>query len=256
MLGRARSVGSFTSRYRQRGMTLLELMIAGATSIIASAGMILVMANTLGSSSQAIQMTRVTQDMRTAMQIMTRELRRANYNATFMSCYGDTDCLNNLGIASKVGNIGISDNGDSDCLWFWYDRPQSDTEVTLMSEPVAAFRHTTASGVGKLQMTTALTGTPDCEKDANWFDITNPEVINILTLNINDAGSFSETINSVGDIQNIERIELVMTAQLVSQPSSWLGMETSNSQRELREFIKVRNNTVTKPVLIISTPGP
>lgn len=230
----------------------METLIAGATSIIAATGMVLVMASTLGSSSQAIQMTRITQEMRVAMQIMSRELRRANYNASFMACFGDVDCLNTLGIASKVGDIGIVDDGDSDCLWFWYDRPQSDTEVSLMAEPVAAFRHTTESGVGKLQMTNSLTGAPDCSGDANWFDITDPALMDVLTFNVDDTGSFAEAIKPGSGTQHVERIELIMTAKLVKDPPALTGISASNSQRELREFIKVRNNTVSKSVAPIA----
>ncbi len=86
---------------RQGGMTLIELLVAGVISLIAATGMIIVMANTLGTGSKTIQMAKVTQEMRTAMQIMSRELRRANYHSTFMACYGNVDCLSTLGIAAK-----------------------------------------------------------------------------------------------------------------------------------------------------------
>lgn len=245
MLRRKNGGKRYSFKY-QRGMTLIELLVAGVISIIASSGMILLMANTLGSGSQAIQMARVTQEMRAAMQIMSRELRRANYHPSFMTCYGDVDCLTTLGLAAKVGNVGISDNGNSDCLWFWYDRPQTGTAVALTAEPVAAFRRTTEGTVGKLQITTTLVGTPNCNADANWFDITDPDVVDILTFNIDEANSFSEVINADGDTQNVERVELTLTAKLVSDPFYWVGMPVANSQRELRTFVKVRNNTTAK----------
>ena len=76
----------------QKGMTLIELLVAGVISLIAVSGMVLVMASTLGTATQTIEMTRLTHDMRTAMQIMTRELRRANYHPNWIACYGDTGC--------------------------------------------------------------------------------------------------------------------------------------------------------------------
>ena len=54
---------------RQTGMTLIELMISIVISLIASLAMIVLMANTLGTGTRTIQMTRLTQEMRTAMQM-------------------------------------------------------------------------------------------------------------------------------------------------------------------------------------------
>lgn len=232
-------------------MTLMELLVAGSISIIAATGMLILMANTLSSGSQTIEMSRVTQEMRTAMQIMTRELRRANYHDSFMACYGNVDCLNTLGIASKVGNIGI--NGSADCLWFWYDRPQTGTAVAITAEPVAAFRRTVSAGVGRLQMTTELTTAPNCDSDANWFDITDPDVVDVVGFNVDDSASFTETITEGGDTQNVERVEVTLTAKRVEDPFVWIGMDAANAQRELREMITVRNNTTAAfvpPVVI------
>ena len=233
------------SRKQQQGMTLIELLVAGVISLIASTGMVIVMANTLGTGSQTIQMARVTQEMRTAMQIMTRELRRANYHSSYIACYGDVDCRASLGISAKVADIGITDNGDSDCFWFWYDRPQSGTVVLVNAEPVAAFRRTIASGtIGKLQMTTTRTTAPGCNLNADWVDITDPDIIDVLTFNVSNSESISETINAAGATQSVERIGLTITAKLTVDPSlpAWV-QNNANASRELQEFVKVRNNT-------------
>ena len=237
---------------RQGGMTLMELLVAGVISIIASLGMVMVMANSLGTGSQTIKMTRLTQDMRTAMQIMSRELRRANYHSDYMACYGNVDCLGagSLNIAAKVSEIHISDNGNSDCFWFWYDRPQTGTQVAVNAEPVAAFRRTIASGtIGKLQMTTTRTTTPGCDANTDWVDITNPDLVDILTFNVSDANSFTQAINAGGDTQSVERIALSMTARLAVDASvpTWL-QNNANASRELTEFVTVRNNTTAKYV--------
>ena len=42
---------------RQQGMTLLELLVAGVISIIVTAGMVVLMASTLGTGTQTIKMT-------------------------------------------------------------------------------------------------------------------------------------------------------------------------------------------------------
>jgi Tfp pilus assembly protein PilW len=249
---------------RQRGLTLIELLVAGIISLIAAAGMVIVMANTLGTGTQTIQMARMTQEMRTAMQIMSRELRRANYHAGYMSCYGNTGCLTNMpglgDISSYVKEVGITDNGDSDCFWFWYDRPQrcpsppctaaelAAAQVPVTGETVAAFRHTIISGIGRLQMTTASTAAPNCNLSAGWFDITDPDLIDVTAFNVSDAASVVETFNAAGDTQSVERIALAMTARLTPDAAVPGFLQTGtnpNAARELTEFITVRNHTTT-----------
>ena len=235
------------NRLKQKGMTLIELLVAGVIRLIAASGMVLVMASTLGTGSQTIQMARLTQEMRTAMQIMSRELRRANYHASFMSCYGQVDCLVTLGLTNNVGVIGITDNGDSDCFWFWYDRPQIGTQLAITAEPVAAFRRAVTDGAGVIQMTITSMSAPNCGSDAGWVDITDPAIIDIETFNVSDATSFVETFNADGDTQSVERIALTMTAKLKADNSvrSWI-QNNANASRQLTEFVTVRNNITTK----------
>lgn len=255
MLGQAKSGSRHAFKRAQGGMTLIELLVAGVISIIAVSGMVIVMANTLGTGSKTIQMVRLTQEMRTAMQIMTRELRRANYHSTFLSCYGNVSCLTNIpvlgDITDKIREIGIGDSaGTDDCLWFWYQRPDKD----LAASPVAGFRRALSprpdnSVVGVIQMTTALTSAAACGDDYDvddWVDITDPGIIDVLTFEVSNSESVLEIINADLATQSVERIGLTMTAKLVIDPLAWTGVPNANMQRELQEFIKVRNN-ITSP---------
>lgn len=230
---------------KQKGLTLIELLVAGIISLIAASGMVIVMANTLGTGSQTIQMSRLSQEMRTAMQIMSRELRRANYHSTFLSCYGNVDCRTDLGINAKVKAVTIVDNGNSDCFYFWYDRPQTGAQVAVTSEPVAAFRRGLSGAVGKLQMTTTATAAPNCNLDANWIDITDPNIIDVEQFNVVDSG-FIETINAAGNTLSVEKVGLIIRAKLVADPLGIMGMTAPPEVvRELQQFITVRNNTTS-----------
>jgi len=244
-------------------MTLIELLVAGVVSLIAVSGMVLVMASTLGTTTQTIEMTRLTHDMRTAMQIMTRELRRANYHPNWIACYGNTGCRADLGITNQIDRIQIGDSVDTnDCLWFWYDRPQlcptssctaaeflaAQTAVT--GESVAAFRRAVTGTVGRLQMTTTRTTAAACSSSSDWVDITDPNIIDVITFTVTNADpdlpSISEAINSAGDTQNVEKISLAITARLTADPSvpAWIQGNTG-AERTMDEFVTVRNNITT-----------
>lgn len=245
-------------------MTLIELLVAGVISLIAVSGMVLVMASTLGTTTQTIEMTRLTHDMRTAMQIMTRELRRANYHPDWISCYGNTDCRTDLSITSHINRIQIGDSvGTNDCLWFWYDRPQlcptttctaaqfALAQTAITNESVAAFRRAVAAdGVGRLQMTTTRTTAAACSLSADWVDITDPNIIDVTAFTVDNADtdhpSILEEINAAGDTQNVEKISLVISARLTADPSvpTWIR-GNANAIRTMDEFVTVRNNITT-----------
>jgi len=248
------------SRKHQQGVTLIELLVAGVISLIAVSGMVLVMATTLGTTTQTIEMTRLTQEMRTAMQIMTRELRRANYHPGFIACYGNTACLADLGITAQIDRINIGDSvsvGDDDCMWFWYDRPQrcpnasctavqlAGAQTAVTAESVSAFRRAELGGVGRIQMTTTRTGAAACSSNADWVDITDPNIIDVTEFTVVNAESIAEAIGSAGATQNVEKIGLKIIAKLTEDASvpAWIKTN-SNPERELDNFVNVRNNIV------------
>jgi Tfp pilus assembly protein PilW len=241
--------------HRQKGMTLIELLVAGLISIIVMSGMVILMANTLGTGTQTIKMTRLSAEMRTAMQIMTRELRRANYHATFAGCFGNLDCLATLGITGQVTEVNI--NGTNDCLWFWYDRPQrcptssctaaelAAAQTAITAETVAGFRRTVTGGIGVIQMTTSGTSAANCP-GGGWVSITNPDLVDITAFNADDAvtnfASFTSTANGT---QSIEQIEITMSGRLRSDASLPAFMQGINAPvLTVQDFVRVRNDVI------------
>jgi len=248
----------------QQGMTLIELLVAGVISLIAVSGMVAVMATTLGTTTQTIEMTRLTQDMRTSMQLITRELRRANYHSAFLSCYGNAACLVDNSLDTKIMPVTFGTNVTAgDCISFWYERPDTGPERTLTGrdkddkpvpfEYLAAFRREQSdAGVGRLQMmTTRTTALANCTADAGWIDITDPEIIDVLTFVVDQDPNFPsivEEINAALDTQTISKVRLRMTAKQTADASvpAWVQSQgAGGATRELTEFIKVRNHVVT-----------
>jgi type IV pilus assembly protein PilW len=82
----------YTVNKNQRGATLIELLIGLALSLIVTSSMVVLMSNSLGTATRIIQMTQLTDDMRNAMSMVSRDVRRANYSAYAYKCYGNSDC--------------------------------------------------------------------------------------------------------------------------------------------------------------------
>jgi type IV pilus assembly protein PilW len=236
---------------RQAGMSLMEVLIAAAIGLIAVAGMLVLMANTFSTGSKTIRVTGLTKEMRTAMQIMTRELRRANYHGTYAACFGDDNCIAALGISGVVKNITINGGSGGSCFWFWYDRPQgSSTPVAIGSEQVAAFRRATdGAGVGTIEMTVGGTAAPNCNDDsANWQTITDPDIYDITAFTVTSTGSFASTVTAAGATLSVNRIGIAMTGSLVNDPSipAWMGGSHTPTV-QLEDFVRVRNDVPSPP---------
>ena len=267
----------------QKGFTLLELMVAGLISLIVTSGMVILMASTLGTGTQAIKMTQLSAEMRTAMQIMTRELRRANYHSGWATCFGDTDCLVTEVVNAKITEINIKKDfvPDGDCFSFYYDRPQRCTTppctaaeyvaaqkdlnnaavggvVTYTDEDtLAAFRLDTVTVdgtvIGVVQMARGFTGTvaeDTCPliADANWVNITNPGFVDIQSLEFDDSvvGLESYVVTNDADL-SVERIRITLTGRLRENDLSLPGfMRDTESAPTLaiQDFVRVRNDIV------------
>ena len=132
-------------------------------------------------------------------------------------------------------------------------------QTAVTSESVAAFRRAeNDDGVGRLQMTTTRTTAATCNSSADWVDITDPNIIDVVAFTVDNLDlaffgtelyrpSISEPINSALDTQNVEKISLVLTARLTADPSvpAWIQGNV-NATRTMDEFVSVRNN-ITSP---------
>jgi prepilin-type N-terminal cleavage/methylation domain-containing protein len=222
-------------KHKQYGLTLMEMLVAMSISLVVSLAMVGLMANTLGTGTQTIGAARLTSEMRAALQIMSRDLRRANYHANFMKCFGNLDCRSSLdngdGDASAyVQSITIdlitADTGD--CFYFWLDR---NADGDIGNDDVGAFRLGTVNGVGVIQMTTDLKPAPDCDQDADWADITDPDVVNVTEFLVTNNLSYVDA--TTGATQTVDKIGMSITGNLLGKP---------DISRTVGDVIRVRND--------------
>lgn len=231
------SMKNTVSAVRQSGVTLMELLIAMTISLVVSLAMVTLMANTLGTGTTTIEMSRLTAELRTAMQIMSREVRRANFHGNFTKCFGDVDCRSTLdnsdGDASsyiKAVTLGTSVSGN-DCFFFWYDR-DADGDATD-DDDVAAFRRAVVGGVGVIQMTTTRNTAPSCNSGNYWTAITDPDFVNVTAFTLANGFSFTDTISAAGATQSVGKIGMTMTGVLVRD---------SEVSKTVNDMIRVRND--------------
>jgi hypothetical protein len=230
-------------------------MISLALSLLVTSAMVALMANSLGSSTRVIHMSQLTDEMRNAMSMMTRDVRRANYSAKSIFCYGYSKCGFAGGGALQTGDIQI--NGS--CFSFTLDRYALNRPLDgdATNDEVAAFRRVTTGGVGVIEMWTGLAGTtPDCTSAAgaaNWIELTDPGTVDITVFTVSDAGSVtkevSESKTSTFDSRQRE-IQILMEGQLILEQDMVTAgtLAATVVSRRLEDTIYVRNDYVVPTI--------
>jgi len=236
----------FRNLKRQAGVTLIEAMISLALSLIVTSAMVVLMANSMGTSTRIIQMSQLTDELRNAMSMMTRDVRRANYSANSIFCYGHSKCGFAGGNALQTGDIQI--NGGNSCFTFTLDRSFNGDAT---DDAVGAFRRVVTDGTGVIEMWTGIAGTtPNCASaagSANWIELTDPGTVNITAFNVNDAGSIEREIaeSKTSTFTSRQReIQLTMQGQLILEEDMGNVMVV----RRLEDTIYVRNDFVLEEI--------
>jgi prepilin-type N-terminal cleavage/methylation domain-containing protein len=246
-------------RKRQRGMTLIETMVALVIGLIVAGAMLTMMANTLGTGTRTIEMARLQQEMRTVMQLVTRDVRRSAYNAEAIRCFGNIDCGSDGTFPNGLpGEITI--NAANNCFLFEMDR---DHDGDPTDDAPGGFRLVTANGTGRIQVFTGAGDTTCTSTSDDWIDVTDPELVDVQDFracleidgsddecnglledgaadpNVPDSLSFSDVVEDDGagnlTYQRTRKLYLAISAELIGQP---------DIAKTLVDVIQVRNDII------------
>jgi type II secretory pathway pseudopilin PulG len=226
---------------KQSGATLMEVLVAMSISLVVTATMIALMASTLGSTARIVQMTRLSDDMRVALQMMSRDVRRSSYNINSIFCYANDDCDSD-GATVAVGDITI--NGSNDCLVFMIDREHDNYASDIAA---GGFRQVLVDPdgdgtfVGVIEMWTG-TGDPtaicdDAAGASGWVQITNPDNMDIFAFSVDDDLSYTQVVkdDGAGDTvsQRVRKVRMDIQGRLVLDDTI---------VRRMEDIISVRND--------------
>jgi prepilin peptidase dependent protein B len=244
---------------RQRGMTLVETMVALVLGLIVTAAMLTMMANTLGTGTRTIEMARLQQELRAVMQLVSRDIRRSAYNAEAIRCFGNIDCAADGTFPNGLpGEIVI--NAANDCLLFEMDR---DHDGDPTDDAPGGFRRLSSNGVGRVQMWTGDGDTTCTSTSSAWIDVTDPALVDVqgflacLEIDASDAQcdgllddgsadpnipgdlSFSDVVedDGAGNLtwQRSRKLYLSIDAELIGHP---------DIAKTLSDVIQVRNDII------------
>lgn len=167
---------------QQKGLSLIELLIGLLVGAIVTAGAISLFTGSVKSSTDNINLTRLNQDLRTMMDIMERDIRRAgfvtsdpqtNLPSVLSNPFFDTVT------AGATTDIAVYNGGA--CIVYTYNRDDDANKDGITDEIPSAVDNNERLGFslsnGELNMRLSGTTNENCNNNnTSWQSITEPEV--------------------------------------------------------------------------------
>jgi hypothetical protein len=227
---------------RQTGATLMEIMIGLGLSVIVTTSMVALMGNSLRTTTRIVEMSQLTDELRNTMSMLTRDVRRANYNPYNIYCYANADC--GVGADTSVTatpDLDVVQFGGNDCLRYFLER--AEPTGTPGAASGGGFRHVVAGGVGRIEMWTG-NGAPGTDCSGNdWVAVTDPGFVNITAFDVDDdTGSVVGTLEAEGATltQRTRQVIIQIEGELIRTQN-----ETQPITRRIEDTIKVRNDFIS-----------
>ncbi|MEA1049885.1 hypothetical protein U5801_08695 [Lamprobacter modestohalophilus] len=152
-----------------KGETLVALMVGMSVGMIVVAAVAAMLVSTLSLNAHALNNSYLNQELRAIMDIMVRDIRRAQYSATAADCIAGATCTNAFIDGAEdwtVEAAQIEYSYDLDL-----DGTQDVSEDEDDKEECFGFRRTVDSGVGKVEKKYSCSPNWQSLSDANVVDI-------------------------------------------------------------------------------------
>jgi len=258
------------SRLHQWGVSLIELLIGVAVGLFIVAGALAIFTSAVKSSTANLAMTQLDQELRAAMDIMVRNMRRAGYYGRTPTTGDDLPQYGPLNPFQINGyQMTLSDNpgaygdtcdtttGECPCISFSYDLvgaghscivgtdPEGttdDDEIWCATHERFGFRYDSADDA--IEMRNSSTGPPVCT-ETGWVDITDDTV----TV---DGLTFQYESRDATDATKPLALNLTDEAKNLTSPP---GGCPSNAGIGNEECLQMRTLIVTIDAHLANDPG-
>ncbi len=217
----------------QLGFTLVELMTSMLLGLVILGGVITVFTNTVATNNSTLQTTRLNQELRSIMEMISSDLRRAGYfhnahcttaarNLSAVAAADSASCSDGIGTegagqSNPFSPIEIATHlEDRDCILFRYDYENSAGTAAMpdgilqMSEHYGYKRDTDNKGIGFISRRFAGAA---CEA-GGWRRLSNPAMSDITTVIFDSTGSY--TLTTADGLISVRSITITISGQLVS----------------------------------------
>jgi type IV pilus assembly protein PilW len=191
-----------TNQMKQSGVTLIELMIGMLVGIIVLGSTMAFFSSSVESQTDNIRLTRLNQDLRSLMDIMARDIRRAGFSTSTPD--SNWASVNDNPFFAATTDIAIYNTGS--CIVYSYNRDDDDDDGTGVPEVPSVVDSNEFLGFRlngtTLQMRNGGGSTNANCTDGSWQAVTDSDVsITALTFTMPAASTLNVTsmITDAGD---------------------------------------------------------
>lgn len=236
---------------QQKGFGLIELLISIVIGLIVVAGISSLVVATLRANTENLQMTRLTQEMRAVMQLVTRDLRRAGYDQNAVRDFGTGSQSNNQFTSISAfqnetdqkfltDGIAGTEAARATCILFSYDFRGPDPDDPPDGEPQSSefrgFKFDAATNSVKIKDSGSAANADCADGTGNWETLTDTATIRVDEFSIStvDGSSVPVLEDLAGNpILTVRELVITLDAGLVNDP---------DVQRSMRQTVRVRND--------------
>jgi prepilin-type N-terminal cleavage/methylation domain-containing protein len=244
---------------KQSGFSLTELMVSLVAGLLVSTAVIAFAFTSMRSNGEYVQSTRLTQELRNTLDLVTRELRRAGYDEHALQylASGDASPFSRIEVASA----NTTPSGTFNCVIYSYDRTGGIAGTrdgargeirgirwksrTVNGSPVGVIEFAESKGTNQV---TCDGATPDyskypvaCNASSYWCALSDPRRLNVSTFAITDNRSV------IGDVQ-VRDLDVSIIGGIAGSDAI---------SREVRSKIRVRSDCFDATIANCSTnPSP
>lgn len=225
----------------EKGFGLVELMISILIGLIVVAGITSLVVATLRANTENMQMTRLTQEIRSVMQLTVRDLRRAGYAQSAIRDFGtgnqDDNAFTQIRVFDSSGNeidlttTGISETSPAPCVLFSYD---SNADGVAQSGEFRGFKLNATDNTVQVKVSGSATDA-SCD-EGTWETLTNAEAFQV-----NEFGVSTVNGNPVPVLTDPAGNPILTVRQLIVSMDAGL-VNDATVQRDMRETVRVRTD--------------
>lgn len=222
------------------GFSLIELMVALVAGLIVVGAVLSFTLSSLQANTEFVTTTRLTQELRANLNLVSQDLRRAGYDEDAIGYLARPATFTGFSQFATI-EINHDDGIENSCVVYAYDRLPGTAggPPELANGEIRAFRlkQRTVNGqmVGVLEFAESTTGvTPRCtggSPDYNaypvacangWCAVSDPRIIDIQEFTLN-----KEAVVELGSVMQLRRIGIGLRGHLVGQPQTLRGVQAS-----------------------------
>ncbi|RUO78347.1 prepilin-type N-terminal cleavage/methylation domain-containing protein [Pseudidiomarina taiwanensis] len=186
---------------KQRGLSLVELMITVGLGLVLMAALTSVFSNTLGVNSRSLTFSQLQEETTAVMELMVSDIRRTGYHAGAANIIIAPDNTVTA-FSDSVVISAFSDEAGSSCILFKYDINGNGVDDGNSE----AFGYRLATGqIERRQSSASCT-------EGGWQDLTSTAMVNVSAL------TFTLTEQISADMTE-QRVNIVLVAQAATDPT-------------------------------------